>query len=153
MPVLLEYVQFSHLRVQGPSGQPPSANFANIVSESLFRGSVYKATCPMCKQFSTNESRKSIPSKDLPSILALNTSIYEAGIASHRLWLDGRYRQGTFVQPFIEVRGQVDGIDEAEVVRYELRVSVKPVKYLRIIYFLCSQWLWKLYQKVKSSDT
>ncbi|KAH8117576.1 ubiquitin carboxyl-terminal hydrolase-domain-containing protein [Phellopilus nigrolimitatus] len=104
-----------------------SSDFTNIVRESLFRGSAYKATCPLCKQFSTNESRKSIPSKDLPAILALNTSIYESGIASHRLWLDGRHRQGTFVQPFIEIRGQVDGVDEADVVQYELRSMVVEV--------------------------
>lgn len=114
--------------IQGTSSQPPQTDFATIVRESLFRGNVYKATCPLCKQFTTNESRKSVSSQDLPPILALNTSIYEAGISSHRLWLDTRYRQGTFAQPFIEIRGQVDGVDDVETVQYELRVSTHPVK-------------------------
>ena len=62
--------------------------------------------------------------KELPPILALNTSIYDSGIPSHRLWVDSRPRQGTFVQPFIEIRGQGDGVDDPEVVQYELRVSL-----------------------------
>ncbi|THH06212.1 hypothetical protein EW145_g4234 [Phellinidium pouzarii] len=104
-----------------------SLDFATIVRDSLLRRSAYKATCPLCKQFSTNESRKSIASADLPPILALNTSIYEPGLATHHLWLDARHRQGTFVQPLVDIRGQVDGVDEAEVVQYELRSMIVEV--------------------------
>ncbi|KAL5528994.1 hypothetical protein ACEPAG_4968 [Sanghuangporus baumii] len=111
----------------GPTGQQAALDFATIVRESLLRGNVYKATCPLCKQFSTNESRKSISTKDLPPILALNTSIYESGIPSHRLWIDSRHRQGTFVQSFIEIRGQIEGVDDPEVVQYELRSMIVEV--------------------------
>ncbi|EJD06087.1 uncharacterized protein FOMMEDRAFT_78690 [Fomitiporia mediterranea MF3/22] len=110
-----------------PGNNPPQADFASIIRESLLRSNVYKATCPLCKQFSSNESRKSVPSKDLPPVLALNTSIYEAGNSSHRLWFDSRLRQSNFLQPFVEIRGQVDGVDEAEVVQYELRSMIVEV--------------------------
>ncbi|KAI5119085.1 hypothetical protein M0805_004858 [Coniferiporia weirii] len=115
---------FPKASVTGPT---PLPDFSTIVRDSLLRGSAYKATCPLCKQFSTNESRKSIPSADLPPVLALNTSIYEPGLATHRLWLDTRHRHGTFVRPRIEIRGQVDGVDEAEVVQYELRSMIVEV--------------------------
>ena len=98
-----------------------TTEFETIVRDSLIRASTYKATCSTCVQTVTFDSRKAIPSKVLPPILAMNTCIYQPGIASHKLWLDTR--QGTLLKPFIEIRGQVDGVDDEEVVQYELVVS------------------------------
>lgn len=92
-----------------------------MVQESIIRDITHKATCPSCKQFTTFNSRRAILSKDLPPILTINSVIYEPGNPSHKLWLDNRHE--TFVKPFIEVRGQVDGVDDAESVLYELRAS------------------------------
>lgn len=62
-------------------------------------------------------------------MLAFNTSIYESGLATHRAWLDTRGRQEPFVRPFVDIRGQVDGVDQAETVQYELRVGLsKPTE-------------------------
>ena len=44
-------------------------------------------------------------------------------MSAQQLWLDAVNRNGTYVQPFINIRGQVDGVDEANEIRYELRVS------------------------------
>ena len=108
---------------KGKNSTAPAVSFETILRESLFRGNSYKATCPLCKQFTINESRKSISSTDLPAVLAFNTSVYESGIATHRTWIDSRGRQEAFVKPFVNIRGQVDGIDENETIGYELRVG------------------------------
>ena len=45
-------------------------------------------------------------------------------MSAQQLWLDNSNRNGTYVQPFVNIRGQVDGVDEVNEIRYELRVSV-----------------------------
>ena len=78
----------------------------------------HKATCQTCKQFSTFSSRRSIPSADLPPILAVNASVYNDD--NLKYWMD--MRTGRFLTPTVEVRGEVEGVDDAESVTYELRV-------------------------------
>lgn len=80
----------------------------------------HKATCQTCKQFSTFSSRRSIPSADLPPILAVNASVYNDD--NLKYWMDTR--TGRFLSPTVEVRGEIEGIDDAESVTYELRVCV-----------------------------
>jgi hypothetical protein len=79
----------------------------------------HKATCQTCKQFATFESRRSIPSQDLPPILAINASAYNED--NIKFWVD-RAQKLPFLQATVGIRGQVDGIDDADVVQYELRV-------------------------------
>ena len=45
-------------------------------------------------------------------------------MSAQQLWLDSSNRTGTYVQPFVNIRGQVDGVDEVNEIRYELRVSI-----------------------------
>jgi PAB-dependent poly(A)-specific ribonuclease subunit 2 len=52
-------------------------------------------------------------------VLAVNASVYNED--NMKLWLDNR--QSRFLSPSVEVRGEVDGVDEAMGVVYELRVS------------------------------
>lgn len=79
----------------------------------------HKATCQTCKQFSNFTSRRSIPSKDLPPVLAVNASVYNE--ESFNTWKDTRNE--TFLQARISLHGQVEGIDDPEVVIYEIRVN------------------------------
>jgi hypothetical protein len=53
-------------------------------------------------------------------VLAVNASVYNED--NLKLWLDNR--QSRFLSPSVEVRGEVDGVDEAVGVVYELRVSL-----------------------------
>jgi PAB-dependent poly(A)-specific ribonuclease subunit 2 len=80
----------------------------------------HKATCQTCKQFSTFSSRRSIPSADLPLILAVNASVYNED--NLRYWIDTRTER--FLTSTVEVRGEVEGVDDAESVIYELRVCI-----------------------------
>lgn len=97
-----------------PSDPPPATDFASILRASLIRQMTYKATCQTCKQFATFSSRRSIPSSELPPVLAVNASVYNED--NLKLWLDNR--QSRFLNPTVEVRGE--GMDE---VVYELRVG------------------------------
>lgn len=73
------------------------------------------------QQFSSLVNRRAIPSKDLPPILAVNAAVHKN--ESHlKYWLDDK--DGSFLTPTIEIRGQIDGGDDSMVVTYELRVSV-----------------------------
>ena len=99
----------------------------------------HKATCQTCKQFSSFESRREIPSRDLPPILALNANINSED--SLDIWFDAR-RQ-TFLSPKVEVYGQVDGMDDPQPVVYDLRVdnfscSVDNITKTHLLHF--SRW-------------
>lgn len=106
-----------------PSDPPPATDFASILRVSLIRQMTYKATCQTCKQFGAFSSRRSIPSSDLPPVLAVNASVYNED--NMKLWLDNR--QSRFLSPSVEVRGEVDGVDEAMGVVYELRAMVVQI--------------------------
>lgn len=110
---------FININIQPlPNELPQQATFSDILRVSLIRQMTHKATCQTCKQFSTFSSRRSIPSADLPPILAVNASVYND--ENLRYWLDTR--TGRFLAPTVEVRGEVEGVDDAESVIYELRV-------------------------------
>jgi PAB-dependent poly(A)-specific ribonuclease subunit 2 len=102
-----------------PSDPPPATDFASILLASLIRQMTHKATCQTCKQFATFSSRRSIPSSELPPVLAVNASVYNED--NLKLWLDNR--QSRFLSPTVEVRDELDGVDEVGGVVYELRVS------------------------------
>jgi PAB-dependent poly(A)-specific ribonuclease subunit 2 len=103
-----------------PNELPPQATFTDILRASLIRQMTHKATCQACKQFSTFSSRRSIPSADLPLILAVNASVYNED--NLRYWIDTRTER--FLTSTVEVRGEVEGVDDAESVIYELRAIV-----------------------------
>lgn len=98
-------------------------DFASILRNSLLRQTTHKATCQTCKQFATFESRRSIRTRDLPPILAVNAAVHNE--ETHRFWRD--QRRQTFLKPRIELRGQVEGMDDPETVVYELRAMVAQV--------------------------
>lgn len=109
------------LMTQVPSNetQPPQ-DFVSILRSSLLRQLTHKATCQSCKHFSTFVSRRSIPTKDLPHVLAVNAGVHTE--ESMRFWLDKRNE--TFLKPRIELHGQVAGVDDPEAAIYELRVCL-----------------------------
>lgn len=80
----------------------------------------HKATCQTCKQFSTFSSRRSIASADLPAILAVNACVNSED--NLKIWMDRRNQ--TFLQPRVELQGQVEGVDDPEKIVYELRVRL-----------------------------
>ena len=98
-------------------------DFASLVRASLLRQTTHKATCQTCKQFATFESRRSICSRDLPPLLAVNAAVH--GEETHKFWRDQRKR--TFLRPKIELRGQIEGLDDPETVVYELRAMVAQI--------------------------
>jgi hypothetical protein len=78
----------------------------------------HKATCQTCKVFATFSSRWSIPSRDLPPLLAINAGVYSDDI--YKFWADSRGR--TFLSPTIELKGEIDGVDDPDSIVYDLRV-------------------------------
>lgn len=80
----------------------------------------HKATCQTCKQFATFSSRRSIPTRDLPVILAINAFAYNEENLS--FWLNNRNQ--SFLKPQIEIQGQVEGVDDPEIAIYKLRVCI-----------------------------
>lgn len=98
----------------------PSVDFNSIIRDSLFREVTYKATCPFCRRVAVFESRRSLATKDLPPVLAVNTSVFNQ--ENIKFWLDMKKRR--FLTPSISLRGQVDGVDDSETAAYELRVRV-----------------------------
>ena len=98
----------------------PAADFNSIIQDSLFREVTYKATCPFCRRVVVFESRRSLATKDLPPVLAVNTSVFDQ--ENIKFWLDVKRRR--FLTPTVSLRGQIDGVDDSEVAVYELRVRV-----------------------------
>jgi hypothetical protein len=103
-----------------PNDPPTATDFSAILRNSILRHMAHKATCQTCKQFSTFSSRRSIPTRDLPPILAVNVSIYND--QTLEFWLDVRGQ--TFLKPQVEIQGQVEGVDDPEIALYNLRVVV-----------------------------
>lgn len=107
-------------RKDSTNGPPPPSDFASILRNSLIRQISHKATCQTCKHFAGFSSRRSIPTPDLPPILAINASVYNED--NIKFWLDTR--QGTFLQPQIELQGEIEGTDDPESATYEIRAIV-----------------------------
>jgi PAB-dependent poly(A)-specific ribonuclease subunit 2 len=91
-----------------------------IIQDSLLREVTYKATCASCRRVSTFESRRSLSTKDLPPVLAVNTAVFDQ--ENIKFWLDAKKRR--FLTQSVRLHGQIDGVDDPEVAVYELRVSV-----------------------------
>jgi hypothetical protein len=66
------------------------------------------------------ESRRSLSTKDLPPVLAMNTSVFDQ--ENIKFWIDAKKRR--FLTSSVRLHGQIDGVDDPESVVYELRVSV-----------------------------
>ncbi|CAK5279336.1 unnamed protein product [Mycena citricolor] len=95
----------------------------SLVRMSLLRYTTHKATCPSCKHVANFFSRRSIATRDLPPILAINAAAHTSDALA--FWMDNRSQ--TFVKPQIEVRGQIDGVDDRESVVYKLRSMVVQI--------------------------
>src|ERR1700722_17017973 len=116
-----------HIQYVLPSDSPQSAfneiisptDFVGILRNSLLRQMTHKATCQTCKQFSMFSSRRSIPTRDLPPLLAINACVYSD--EHFKFWHDTRDQ--TFLKAQVEIQGQVDGVDDPETILYDLRVS------------------------------
>ncbi|KAL0947460.1 hypothetical protein HGRIS_013567 [Hohenbuehelia grisea] len=109
---------------KGASNEPsPPSDFTSILRTSLLRQMTHKATCQTCKHFATFSSRRSIASKDLPPVLAINACVNNE--ENLRLWLDTR--SGTFLKPQIELHGQIDGGEDPEPAIYTLRALVVQI--------------------------
>lgn len=100
-----------------------SPNFATILKSSLFQQITHKASCQSCKQFTTFTSRRSTSSRQLPPVLAVNTSVYSDDNFS--FWQDSR--DSTFLRPQISIGGQVYGCDDEEKIHYDLRALVVKI--------------------------
>jgi hypothetical protein len=96
----------------------PATDFASILRNSLLRQMTHKATCQTCKQFATFSSRRSISTRDLPLVLAINASAYND--ENLGFWLDNRNQ--TFLTPQVEIQGQIEGEDDLDIAIYKLRV-------------------------------
>jgi len=64
------------------------------------------------------ESRRSFATKDLPPVLAVNTSVFNQ--ENIKFWLDVKKRR--FLTPSVSLHGRIDGVDDSEAAIYELRV-------------------------------
>ena len=98
-------------------------DFSSVLHASLIRQMSHKATCQTCKQFATFDSKRSIPTRDLPPILALNSNVFNE--ENHEYWLD--HRKQMFLTPTVELHGHVNDTDDPESVTYELRVRVTRI--------------------------
>ncbi|KAI0703544.1 PAB-dependent poly-A-specific ribonuclease subunit PAN2 [Cytidiella melzeri] len=118
-------VDMSYPRKGNVNDPAHETDFASMLCNSLLRHSTHKATCPSCnKQFSTFDSRRSISTKDLPPILAVNASAFTEETLKY--WKDGRSQQ-TFLKPTVELHGQINGQDDHETALYELRGIIVQV--------------------------
>lgn len=84
----------------------------------MLREVTYKATCLFCRRVAVLESRRSFATKDLPPILAVNTSVFNQ--ENIKFWLEAKKRR--FLTPSVSLHGQIDGVDDSETAVYELRV-------------------------------
>ncbi|KAF7323198.1 PAN2-PAN3 deadenylation complex catalytic subunit PAN2 [Mycena chlorophos] len=98
-------------------------DFPSILRSSLLRHMSHKASCQVCKHFSNFSARRSISTRELPLVLAVNASVFTA--ESQAYWLDNK--QETFLKPQFEMQGQVNGVDDPEVAVYALRSMVVQI--------------------------
>ncbi|KAH9843028.1 ubiquitin carboxyl-terminal hydrolase-domain-containing protein [Rhodofomes roseus] len=108
-----------------PLSNEPSVDpdFASLLRTSLLRPTTHKATCQTCKHFATFESKRSIRSRDLPPLLAVNAACHSE--EAHKVWRDNRNQ--TFLKPSVELHGQLEGMEDPEGAIYDLRAMVVQV--------------------------
>ncbi|KAF8636661.1 hypothetical protein AX17_003467 [Amanita inopinata Kibby_2008] len=121
--MMTHVTDLTYPRKSNPADSQPIMNFATILRDSLLRQTAHRTTCQACKQLSSFSSRRSIPSRDLPPILALNACVFSE--ESHSFWIDTKNQ--TFLSPFIQLHGQIQGIDDAMPVTYEIRALVVEI--------------------------
>ncbi|XP_006458223.1 hypothetical protein AGABI2DRAFT_183307 [Agaricus bisporus var. bisporus H97] len=117
-------VDLMYPRKQTSSDQPISADFSAVLRNSLLRNVSHKATCPACKHLTISTSKRYIPSQLLPPILVVNANVYNE--ETWEYWQDGKNK--SFLQPQVNIHGQIDGIDDPEVASYDIRAIVVQVK-------------------------
>ncbi|TFK29824.1 hypothetical protein FA15DRAFT_690571 [Coprinopsis marcescibilis] len=98
-------------------------DFGTVLQSSILRSMTHKATCQTCKQFATFTSQRSIPSEELPPILALNTAIYNE--ENMDFWLDSKNQ--TFLKPRVQVFGRQGATDDPIGIWYEIRALVVKI--------------------------
>ncbi|KAI4525371.1 hypothetical protein K525DRAFT_234573 [Schizophyllum commune Loenen D] len=98
-------------------------DFASLVRGALLRELTHKATCQSCKRFSTFTSQRTIHSRELPPLLAVNTAVHDE--ETLRPWLDVRRQR--FLTPQVELRGDINGVDDTETALYEIRSMVVQI--------------------------
>ncbi|KDR81497.1 hypothetical protein GALMADRAFT_239478 [Galerina marginata CBS 339.88] len=99
---------------------PDFLDFGGVLRSSLFRQITHKATCQLCKQFSTFASQRSTSSNQLPPVLAVNASVYSD--ESFSFWQD--FRGSTFLQSRVTLHGQIAGVEDPKEVVYDIRALV-----------------------------
>ena len=104
---------------QGALDSGPAKSFESILQQALLRKLTHKATCQKCKHFSTFSSRRSISSRDLPPLLAINAS--NLNDEHQEFWQDSRNK--TFLTSKVQLHGQVGDALDPIGVRYELKVG------------------------------
>ncbi|PFH50685.1 hypothetical protein AMATHDRAFT_144561 [Amanita thiersii Skay4041] len=104
-------------------GEMQPLEFTAALRNSLLRQMSHKATCQSCKQFSIFSSSRSIPSRDLPPVLALNACIFND--ETHMHWIDSRNQ--SFLSPTVQLHGQSLGVDDDTAVTYEIRALVVEI--------------------------
>ncbi|KAF9453246.1 hypothetical protein P691DRAFT_801586 [Macrolepiota fuliginosa MF-IS2] len=117
-------VDLMYPRKQTNNEQPTLSEFSTILRNSLLRNISHKATCPACKHLAIFSSKRYIPSRDLPPILTVNANVYNE--ETWEFWQDNRNK--TFLQPLVNLHGQIDGVDDVEVASYVVRAIVAQVK-------------------------
>ena len=122
-------------------------DFASLVRGALLRELTHKATCQSCKRFSTFTSHRTIHSRELPPLLAVNTAVHDE--ETLRPWLDVRRQR--FLTPQVELRGDIDEVDDTETASYEVRVS-RDVVWMRWMDAdgRSSQWLCRSWARIAS---
>uniref|UniRef100_A0A0W0F3U7 PAN2-PAN3 deadenylation complex catalytic subunit PAN2 n=1 Tax=Moniliophthora roreri TaxID=221103 RepID=A0A0W0F3U7_MONRR len=98
-------------------------DFPGVLRNSLLRKITYKATCQSCKGFTTFASRRPLPTKNLPPVLAVNACVNTDEDFAY--WIDNR--NSTFLKPRIEIQGQMEDGDDPEFATYELRAMITQI--------------------------
>ncbi|KAF7305131.1 PAN2-PAN3 deadenylation complex catalytic subunit PAN2 [Mycena kentingensis (nom. inval.)] len=98
--------------------------FTTLLRNSLAREQAHKATCLNCKHFALFSSRRSLATKDLPPLLAVNVGAHTPEHLAY--WIDDKNE--TFLQPSITIRGlRDDGDDDHDSTTYELMSMVVQI--------------------------
>ncbi|THH31551.1 hypothetical protein EUX98_g2646 [Antrodiella citrinella] len=121
---MMHVIDLAYPRKPPSNDSTDGTDFSSILRSSIIRHSTHRATCQQCnRQFAVFESRRSIATKDLPPILAVNAGVYTPEALN--FWQDGR--NSVFLKPTVEVNGEVMGVEDPQNAIYELRGMVVQV--------------------------